>query len=83
MIVLVRCPNCETEGMDMKEVFNVKKPKVVSIEEAYKEVLSKYNTQGSSGDMSYGFFSIATPLQVVYSCRHCGYTKVFDKEVKK
>jgi len=81
MIEVVKCPNCECDNMDCKEVFHVTKPKVVSMEEDYHRVMSRFNSC-SSGDMSLPFFGIARPIQVVYSCRHCGYTKVFEVEKK-
>jgi hypothetical protein len=81
---IVKCPNCEVEGMEVSGVYKVNKPKSITMEEDHAERMSKFTTQSySSGDISFPFLTVNIPIQIVYVCKHCGYTKVFDREVKK
>lgn len=82
---LIKCPNCGATTIEKTTVDKVEKPEEMPFEEyvnrekKYYESLGEVGIQQSSGDIYLsGFYTQKKPLQLVFKCKTCGYTKVVE-----
>jgi len=75
---IVYCPNCKKGQMIYKLIWEREEIKEIPLESKAYSLLNP--SLQSSGTITFDIFSMRKPLQVIFECLSCGYTKVFDRE---
>jgi len=74
---LIVCPKCGKPTVKEREVYEKEKVEEISLEQHVKQRLAVLQCPTSiGGDLQFSLFTRKLPVQLVFECMTCGYTKV-------